>query len=156
MKRIEYLLTWVKDLISANISAKLTAITAEMADGISLPVPLGYSIYELGAIDQMPYVQVLPDVTETVIPGDTWDQDENRIIIIAHNVAYEGSIEYCAKRTYRYERAISELILSDRTLTDRVTAFYKTLSDFKEMYTDENGFKQEVWIHCTIKMHETA
>lgn len=156
MKLMENILTLVCNMIKASLNAKLVAIQAEHGDGIVLNPPLAtsYAINELGAIDQLPFIQILPVVSDVLIPANTWDEIDHKIIVIAHTVSYEGKIDWCAKRTYRFARAIWELILADRTLGSKVIGTQVDGIDYKPMQTDGNEFAQSVWLNCTVKMNE--
>lgn len=153
MKHIEETLLLVKNKIVASIAAKITAINTEKGDSVVLTAPLtrNYSINELGAISDYPFIQFVPDNTDTVLSTPDADEDTHNIIIKAHNVTKLGSIEDCAIRTYRYARILSEIIKENRTLTNQVIAWWRTNTNYQPMMTDGNGFKQEVWIHCSVK-----
>lgn len=158
IKHIEWTLELCKTYISTNISTYLAAITVEKADGLSLPAPLAtsYAINELDAISQYPFIQFVPDMTDTELPGGTWDEDEHEIIIKVHNVAKEGTIEKCAKRSYRYARAISEIIIDNRSMGDQVISWFRRQINYTPMMTDGTGFKQEIWIECSVRHHGQA
>jgi hypothetical protein len=155
---IEWTLELVETYLKANLQTKLTAIEASKLDKRTPDAPLtkNYSINELDEIPEFPFVQIVPDTTDTEIPGGTWDEDVHNIIIKAHNVTTRGSTYDCAVKSYRYARAISEVILDNRTLGDNVIGFYRTNIDYTPMLTDGNSFKQEIWVFASIKHHGQA
>jgi hypothetical protein len=143
--------------IKASINTKITAINLEHSDTIAETIDTDrYAINELGVIEFMPFIQVVPEQTEIEVPGGAkdcgWATERNNFIIKAHNISDDGTIEQCAKRSYRYARAISEIILADRTLSDNVLAWYRNTVDYTPIMSnlDQSAFKQEIWINTTV------
>ena len=157
LKHIEETLDIVKTLFVANLATYLTAINVEKGDGITLTAPrsTNYAINEIDAFPEFPYVQFVPDTSDTVVAGGTWDETDHHIIIKAHNASKRGQISECAKRTYRYARAIAEIIIDNRTISSQVIGIQIDNINYDVMMSDGNGFKQEVWVHCTVKHHGT-
>jgi len=152
--QIETVLKKVRDVIKAGIGAKLTAITNEMGDSVYLPAPAttSYAINELEAIAPYPFIQILPNTSDMEIINTQSDDTAHNILVIAHNTAYEGKIDTCALRTYRYARAIWEIIKGNQTLDDTVTFCIVESIDYKPMTLDGNMFIQEVWL--TLKLQK--
>lgn len=157
MNGIEWALDKVKTSLVTSLPGRLTAINTSYGDDINLPAPQSgsYYIYDQLAIPDMPALVILPDDTDTSIPANTWDEDTHTIIIIAHNVSDWGRVDECAKKSYRYAQAISEVILADRTLSDSVLCWYRTNIDYTPMMSDDNCLKQEVWVTSQVKLIET-
>lgn len=158
MKHIEYALNDIKTALTTHLQTELTTIQTEMGDSITLTAPIStaYYIHELAAIDQMPAIQIIADTTDVLIPANTWNEVDHNIIIVAHVVATEGIESYCAKRAMRFARAINEIILDHRTIDGTYMSWYATRVDYKPMMTNGNDMKQEVWIHCKVKMIENT
>jgi len=157
LKHIEETLEIVKTAISTNLQAYLTVINTEKADGRTLTAPIAsnYIISEIEAIAGFPFIQFVPDTSNTIIPGGHWDETDHNIIIKVHNVTKEGSTYDCAVRSYRFARAIAEIIIDNRTLTDQVIGIKINNVNYTPMMSDGSSFKQEVWINCTVKHHGT-
>ncbi len=157
LKYIEETLDIVKTAITTNLQTHLNVINVEKADGITLTAPItaNYIINEIDAIAGFPFIQFVADTSDVIIAAGNWDEVDHHIIIKAHNVSRQGLVAECALRTYRFTRAIAEIIIDNRTLTDKVIGIQITNVNYTPMMTDGNGFKQEVWIHCTIKHHGT-
>ena len=155
-KYVEYALGRIKDIISANLDAKLTAIEAEIGDGLDLmrPRATSYYINEIEELDNLPAIVILPDTANIAIPGLTWDDTEYNIIVSGHVFSTSGKIDQCAKRAYRYARAIRELIIEYRTLSDTVVAWYATGVNYGVMMEDGNGFMQSIEINTVVKVQE--
>jgi len=157
-KLIEYYMTAIETYLKANLAAELAALQAAYADDIVLTAPRttagkeSYSIYELGAIDQLPFIEILPDNSDVPEMGLQHDIMDHKIIIISHVPEYRGRNDYCAKRAYRFAEAIWRLITSDRTLTG--LEIWCTNIDYKPMMQDNNTLKGEVWVHVTVKAEE--
>jgi len=105
-------------------------------------------------IDQMPAIQVIADRSNVLTPGGSWNETDHKIIIVCHVVAEEGKEDVCAKRAMRFARAVNEIILDHRTIDGTYMNWYTTDTDYKQMMTNGNDMKQEVWIHCIVKMIE--
>ncbi len=152
---IEETLDKIKSTISTNLQTYLTVIQTAKADGRVLTAPIAdhYIISEIDAIPFFPFIQFVPDTTDVVIAGGTWDENDHHIIIKVHNSTVEGSTYDCAVRSYRFIKAIAEIILDNRTLNSTVIGIQITNVNYEAMMSDGYTFKQEVWIHCTIKRH---
>jgi len=157
LKHIEETLNLVKSYISTNLQTYLTAINVEKADGRTLTAPQAtdYIISEIDAIPNFPFINLVPDVSDNIINGGTWDETDHRIIIKAHNVTKEGSTHDCAVRSYRFARAISEIVIDNRTLGDQVIGIKITNINYTPMMSDGNTFKQEIWVNAVVKHHGT-
>ena len=149
---IEEILTWIESALSGGIGAKLTAIATEKGDGLDLTAPIGYEITWLEEIANFPTILIIPDTTDSITPGGTWNEDNHNIIIACAVSSFNGKIEDCSKRTYRYQRAIEEVILDNRTLSGNVLSFYKTGVNWGSIHADNNGFMQVSETRCIVKM----
>ena len=150
---IETQLTSVRNYISAGIDAALTVVTAAIGDGLAPPRPLGYSINEIYELDQMPWIQVLPDIDNTDIANIKWDSIDRKVTIIIH-VSTTSDIEACAQYIYRYAEAIRAIVKDNVTMGDSVIGWTIDNINYGTMSTQSNMFKQELWIHCNIKISE--
>ena len=65
------------------------------------------------------------------------------------------NVDWCAKRTYRFCRAIWELLKADPTLSSSVIGTQVENIDYKPMMVSDYGFKQEVWLNTLVKICET-
>jgi len=150
---IEETLTKVKSTISTNLQTYLTVIQVAKADGITLTAPIAenYHIYEVDSMPFFPVIEFIADSTDVVIAGGTWDEDDHHIIIKVHNATDQGKESDVSMKSYRFTKAIAEIILDNRTLDDTVIGIQITNVNYEPMMTDGYTFKQEVWIHCTIK-----
>ena len=157
-KLIEQQLTKIEAVLKASLATELATLQAAYADGITLTAPVtndnGYSIYELSAIDQLPFIEILPDTSPVILTGIQHDEMDHHIIIVAHTDGKEGRTDYCAKRTYRFAEAIWRLLTTKRTLDDTVIEAFITDINYKPMMTDDYSLKGEVWIHVTVKDEE--
>lgn len=157
-KLVEHQLTAIETFLKANLGAELATLQAAYADGITLTAPrtaagkAAYSTNELLAIDQLPFIEILPDTSEAVEMGLEHDIMDHNIIIVAHTDGREGRADYCAKRTYRFAEAIWRLITANRTLTG--LEIWVTSIDYKPIVTDGNVLKGEVWVHAIVKVEE--
>jgi hypothetical protein len=160
IKDVEETLEIVKTLISTNLQAYLTVIQAEKADGRTLTAPTAndYIISEIDAFPNFPFIQFVPNTSNTVVAGlagGIRDEVDHNIIIKVHNTTPEGSTYDCSVRSYRFTRAIREIILDNRTISDQVIGIQIDNVNYAPMMTDGTTFKQEVWINITVKHHCT-
>ena len=157
IKHIEETLDIVHTLIATNLQTYLTVINNAKADGITCTAPIAanYIDSEIDAIAGFPFIQFVPDTSNTVVPGGWWDETDHNIIIKVHNVSKQGKTSECAKRSYRFTRAIAEIIIDNRTISDQVIGIQITNANYTPMMTDGHSMKQEVWINCTVKHHGT-
>lgn len=157
IKDMEETLNIVHSLIQTNLQTYLNVINAEKNDGITLTAPIAanYIDTEIDAIAGFPFIQFVPNTDDNVISGGTWDERDFNIIIKVHNVSTQGKISECAKRGYRFERAIKEIILDNRTISDQVIGIKINNVNYNPMMTDGHGFKQEIWLNATVKHHNT-
>jgi len=159
-KLIEKKLTDVETFLKTNLGAELTALQAAYADNVDLDAPRttddGYAIYEKEYIDQLPFIQILPDNSDNEHLGVQHDIMDHSIIIVAHTPGEEGCPKDCALRTYRFAEAIWRIITNNRVLT--TMEIWVNNIDYKPMMEDEDSraLKGEVWIHCTIKENEVV
>lgn len=119
MEHIEETLDLIKTSFENNMSTKIFAINEDNSD-LTLEEIKGYAIYPENIIENMPYIEIIPNQTYTELAGGAddfaWDDDEHNIMIIIHNVSRYGESEDCSKRSYRIVNAISDLINNERTL----------------------------------------
>jgi len=157
IKDMEETLNIVNALIQANLQTYLDVINTEKADGITLTAPIAsnYINTEIDAIAGFPFIQFVPNTDDNVIAGGWWDERDFNIIIKVHNVSKQGKISECAKRSYRFERAIKEIIIDNRTITDQVIGITINNVSYNPMMTDGHGFKQEIWLNAVVKHHGT-
>ena len=153
---IEPQLTKIKTILNTGMAAKLAAIALEYGDGVSLDAPVddAYYINEIEAIPYLPAIQVIPDNSDIVLTGLRHDEMDHRIIVIAHVGATEGDTGLCAKRCYRFARAVWEIITAKRTLDDTVIEAFCTSINYKPMMSDNYTLKQEAWVSVTVKDEE--
>ena len=160
IKDIEETLDIVKTLLTTNLQTYLTVINAEKADGRTLTAPIAanYVIHEVLAFPEFPFIEIIADTSDTEVAGlagGVRDEVDHNIIIKVHNTTPQ-SLEYdAAVRAYRFTRAIREIILDNRTISDQVIGISITSVNYSPMVTDGNVFKTEVWINCTVKHHCT-
>lgn len=147
---IESFLTYIKDYIQNNIDTALTCVTEAMGDTLVVPRPRGYAINDNLELDQMPFVQVIPDTSTVIIPAQKWEEVDHKIVIIVH-AATNSDTETCAKYIYRYTQAIEQICMFYRTMESRCIGWTIEHVDYKPMFSDGVTMKQEVWIHCNIK-----
>jgi hypothetical protein len=163
IKDIEETLEIVKTLISANLSSYLGTINTEKGDNYTCDAPrsTNYIISEIDAIPEFPFIQFVPDTSDTEIAGLAGgfrDEVNHNIIIKVHNVSKYGGpagTTDAAYKSYRFTRAIREIILDNRTISDQVIGIQINNVNYAPMMTDGTNFKTEVWINCTVKHHCT-
>lgn len=159
IKYIENALELVRDIIKNNLDAKLTTIESEyttLADPITLqrPASTSYSIHELREVWPLPYIQVIPKTTNCLIPGKRFEENDHHMTVIVHAYSPEGKEELCAKRCYRYARAVDEILIENRTLGDKVIDVITESVDYSPMMSDGNGLKMEVYHNVLVKIVE--
>jgi hypothetical protein len=105
--------TW----LTANVPTYLTAISAERADGIVLPVPVKYEISDADPWGHTSYPVVLTFPTEVIVERDI-DSGHDEINLSAETLVAisEGSPSEGTKRILRYIEAIRELIRDARQM----------------------------------------
>jgi hypothetical protein len=160
IKDIEETLIIVKDLLSTNLQAYLTTINTEKADGRTLTAPQSdnYTINEMLSFPEFPFIEIIGNTSDTVVAGLAGginDEVDHNIVIKVHNITPEGSSYDAAVRSYRFTRAIREIILDNRTISDQVIGIKINNVNYAPMVTDGTTFKSEVWINCTVKHHCT-
>jgi hypothetical protein len=163
IKDIEETLTIVKNMVSTNLSSYLGTINTEKGDAYTCTAPTAdnYIISEIDAIPEFPFIQFVPDTSDTEVAGlagGVRDEVNHNIIIKVHNVSKFGGpsgTTDVAYKAYRFTRAIREIILDNRTISDQVIGIWIQSVNYNPMMTDGTNFKTEVWINCTVKHHCT-
>jgi len=96
------------DYFTANMSAKLTAITTDKGDALSLGTVKVYYDAEQGDVPEYPAIFVLGETTDIPEEGTGWVRGQNHISVVALLTDQDAS--KLKKKCYRYSRAITELV----------------------------------------------
>lgn len=146
-------------LLTANLSAKLTAIDTEMDDSITLVDIAAYYKAPLERYDKFPACIV--DCFDSVVSDELRSDlvhlhSVNIMVILVGNEAVDSLLpqEILGKRLYRTVRGIEEVLSDFPRLTvssvDQCDQLIVTAKDYSDTATDGNAFRRDGLIEAQV------